>query len=92
MEDLNHISITKDEAKVIEIVLKNQPLISMLKDVAYNGGNPKALISLLGKVSSPVSYADLVNDNDAISQLKYTYKGISDLGEDGTSDNTSIAN
>ena len=52
MEDLNYISITREEAKAIEIVLKNQPLISILKDVAYNGGNCKALMSLLDKVSS----------------------------------------
>ena len=32
-----------------------------------------------------ISYRDLVNDNDATAALKYTYKGISGLGEDGAS-------
>ena len=45
---------------------------------------------ILNNVSSPsmsnlISYRDLVNDNDATAALKYTYKGISGLGEDGTS-------
>ena len=37
------------------------------------------------KMSNLVSYRDMVNDNDATVALKYTYKGISGLGEDGTS-------
>ena len=45
---------------------------------------------ILHNVSSPtmtnlISYRDLVNDNDATAALKYTYKGISGLGEDGSS-------
>ena len=45
---------------------------------------------IIHNVSSPVmtnlvSYRDLVNDNDATAALKYTYKGISGLGEDGSS-------
>lgn len=45
---------------------------------------------ILHNVSSPtmtnlISYKDLVNDNDATAALKYTYKGISGLGEDGSS-------
>lgn len=36
-------------------------------------------------MSNLVSYRDLVNDNDATAALKYTYKGISGLGEDGAS-------
>ena len=32
-----------------------------------------------------VSYRDLVNDLDSLTALKYTYKGISGLGEDGAS-------
>ena len=34
-------------------------------------------------MSNLVSYADNVNDNDAIQVLKYSYKGIAGLGEDG---------
>jgi hypothetical protein len=36
-------------------------------------------------MSNLISYVDLVNDNDATAALKYTYKGISGLGEDGSS-------
>ena len=36
-------------------------------------------------MSNLVSYRDLVNDLDSLTALKYTYKGISGLGEDGTS-------
>lgn len=36
-------------------------------------------------MSNLVSYRDLVNDGDAISALKFTYKGISGLGEGGGS-------
>ena len=37
------------------------------------------------KMSNLVSYRDMVNDNDATVALKWTVKGISGLGEDGTS-------
>lgn len=45
---------------------------------------------ILNNISSPkmsnlVSYRDLVNDNDAMTALKWTFKGISGLGEDGSS-------
>src|SRR5574344_84971 len=36
------------------------------------------------KMTNLVSYRDLVNDNDATLALKYTYKGISGLGETGS--------
>lgn len=32
-----------------------------------------------------ISYQDMVNDNDATTALKWTYKGIQGLGDDGTS-------
>lgn len=35
--------------------------------------------------SNLISYRDMVNDDDATTALKYTYKGISGLGEDGAS-------
>lgn len=46
---------------------------------------PMFLINSVSSMSNLVSYRDLVNDNDASVSLKYTYKGISGLGEDGTS-------
>ena len=36
-------------------------------------------------MSNLVSYRDLVNDLDSMTALSYTYKGISGLGEDGSS-------
>ena len=45
---------------------------------------------ILNSISTPsmsnlITYRDLVNDNDATQAIKYTYKGISGLGEDGVS-------
>ena len=39
--------------------------------------NPMYIISGIINMSNLVSYVDMVNDNDAIAALKYTYKGIS---------------
>lgn len=47
--------------------------------------NPMFLISSISTMSNLISYRDKVNDNDASSALKFTYKGISGLGEDGGS-------
>ena len=47
--------------------------------------NPMYIINGIIKMSNLVSYVDMVNDNDAITALKFTYKGISGLGEDGSS-------
>lgn len=46
---------------------------------------PLYLINQVSGLSNLVEYRDLVNDMDATSALKYTYKGISGLGEDGAS-------
>lgn len=45
---------------------------------------------IINQLSSPslsnlVSYRDLINDNDAITALKFTFKGISGIGENGGS-------
>ena len=47
--------------------------------------DPMYVVNNIINMSNLVSYVDLVNDNDATLALKYTYKGISGLGEDGTS-------
>ena len=47
--------------------------------------NPMYIISGIINMSNLVSYVDMVHDNDAFSALKFTYKGISGLGEDGAS-------
>lgn len=46
---------------------------------------PLYIIDELSNQSNLVSYRDMVNDNDAMVALKYTYKGISGLGENGAS-------
>ena len=45
---------------------------------------PEYVITQVILMSNLVSYVDLVNDNDAIQALKYSYKGIAGLGEDNT--------
>lgn len=46
---------------------------------------PMMLINSISTMSNLISYRDKVNDNDATTALKFTYKGISGLGEDGAS-------
>ena len=46
---------------------------------------PMYVMSNISTMSNLVSYRDLVNDLDSLTALKYTYKGISGLGEDGAS-------
>lgn len=57
--------------------------LAKVKQAVYT--NPLYVINNLSKLSNLVEYRDLVNDNDAITALKWTYKGISGLGEDGAS-------
>ena len=47
--------------------------------------SPMYIINGIINMSNLVSYVDMVSDNDAIAALKFTYKGISGLGEDGSS-------
>lgn len=44
---------------------------------------PQFIISKIILQSNLISYVNLVNDNDATEVLKWTYKGISGLGEEG---------
>ena len=46
---------------------------------------PMFVMNNISTMSNLVSYRDLVNDLESLTALKYTYKGISGLGEDGTS-------
>ena len=46
---------------------------------------PLYIINTISTMSNLFAYRDLINDNDATTALKYTYKGISGLGEDGGS-------
>ncbi|MCM1215971.1 MAG: hypothetical protein NC548_15800 [Lachnospiraceae bacterium] len=47
--------------------------------------NPMFLIKEIVGMDNLVDYVDMVNDNDATTALKFTYKGISGLGENGAS-------
>ena len=47
--------------------------------------HPMYVINQIMNMSNLVEYRDIVNDNDATVALKFTYKGISGLGENGTS-------
>lgn len=47
--------------------------------------NPMFLIKEIVGMDNLVDYVDMVNDNDATTALKFTYKGISGLGEKGAS-------
>lgn len=46
---------------------------------------PMYVIKQIISMNNLVDYVDMVNDNDATTALKYTYKGISGLGENGAS-------
>jgi hypothetical protein len=46
--------------------------------------NPMYVIKSIMCMNNLVDYVDMVNDNDATTALKFTYKGIAGLGEDGS--------
>lgn len=46
---------------------------------------PMYVIKNIINMSNLIAYRDLVNDNDGLMALKFTYKGISGLGDNGTS-------
>ena len=46
--------------------------------------HPMYVINNIINMSNLIAYRDMVNDNDATVALKYTYKGISGLGENKT--------
>lgn len=47
--------------------------------------SPMFILNSISTMANLVGYRDMVNDYDALVALKYTYKGISGLGEDGAS-------
>lgn len=61
--------------------------VSIKKIISTIGRDPMCIIKMIQSnknMNNLVSYADmLANDNDGISALKFTYKGISGLGESG---------
>ena len=61
---------------------KRVTLNSVIKAIRID---PMYVVNNAINMSNLVQYVDLVNDNDAFLALKCTYKGISGLGEDGSS-------
>lgn len=57
--------------------------LTQVKRAIYT--NPMYVISQITTMSNLIAYKDMVNDCDATTALKYTYKGISGLGDSGTS-------
>ena len=57
--------------------------LKKVKQAIYT--DPMYVIKSISTMSNLVSYRDLMNDADAMTALKYTYKGISGLGEDNAS-------
>lgn len=47
--------------------------------------SPMYILNNISTMSNLIAYRDLVNDGDAMTALKFTYKGISGLGESGGS-------
>lgn len=45
--------------------------------------DPMYVIKYIMCMNNLIDYVDMVNDNDATTALKFTYKGIAGLGEDG---------
>ena len=46
---------------------------------------PSFIINKIITMSNLIAYRDMVNDNDGMVAIKYTYKGVSGLGDNGTS-------
>jgi hypothetical protein len=61
----------------------NRVTLKKIKQRIYTP--PMYLMGQVSTMSNLVSYRDMVNDLDSLTALKYTYKGISGLGEDGAS-------
>lgn len=47
--------------------------------------HPMYIINRIINKNNLIAYRDMVNDNDATTALKWTFKGVSGLGENGTS-------
>ena len=45
---------------------------------------PMFIIKKIINMSNLIAYRDMVNDNDGMVAIKYTYKGVSGLGDNGT--------
>lgn len=58
--------------------------VTMAKVMGAIYTSPEYLINAIAQ-DKVVAYKDMVNDNDAMTALQYTYKGISGLGDQGSS-------
>jgi hypothetical protein len=83
-EYIAHVLATKLN-KGIRRISEAGKRVTLRSVIAAINIDPMYIINIIIKMSNLVAYRDMVNDNDATVALKYTYKGISGLGEDGTS-------
>ncbi len=83
-EYIAHVLATKLN-KGIRRVSESGKRVTLRSVISAINIDPMYIINIIIKMSNLVAYRDMVNDNDATVALKYTYKGISGLGEDGTS-------
>ena len=96
----NNVDVTTKRYRVAEPIVTTyaKKLIVGLSRVADSGKkvtlmgvrkaiytSPMYVINQITTMSNLIAYRDMVNDNDATTALKYTYKGISGLGDSGTS-------
>ena len=96
----NNVDVTTKRYRVAEPIATEyaKKLIVGLSRVADSGKkvtlnsvhraiytNPMFVISKIVTMSNLIAYRDMVNDNDGMTALKYTYKGVSGLGDSGTS-------
>ena len=94
----NNVDVTTKRYRVAEPIVTTyaKKLIVALSRVADSGKkvtlmsvkraiytNPMYVINQITTMSNLIAYRDMVNDNDATTALKYTYKGISGLGDSG---------
>ena len=94
----NNVDVTTKRYRVAEPIVTTyaKKLIVGLSRVADSGKkvtlmsvkraiytNPMYVINQITTMSNLIAYRDMVNDNDATTALKYTYKGISGLGDSG---------
>lgn len=81
-EYIAHVYATK-LARGLQRALETGKRITLAGVIKSVRTEPMYVISNIINMSNLVSYVDLVNDNDATLALKFTYKGISGLGENG---------
>ena len=81
-EYIAHVYATK-LAKGLQRALESGKRITLNGVIKNIRTDSMYIVNNIINMSNLVSYVDLVNDNDASLAMKFTYKGISGLGENG---------